>query len=75
MNVQKLSKNLILTLTLILTLSTVNGGQRKFQIAFFIPGNGSTQYLVVEAPDAGTAQQFFKAAYPNLKYSSYTEIK
>jgi hypothetical protein len=71
-------KNRILTLSLILTLAiavAADGGQRKFKIAYFLPGNGSTQYTVIAAPDAMTAQQVFKATFTTAKFSSYTEIK
>lgn len=67
-------KRVVLILTLILVVSAT-AGQRKFKIAYFLPGNGSTQYTVVEAPDAGTAQQIFKATFQNCRFSSYTEIK
>jgi hypothetical protein len=69
-------KKLMLFLTIaIVSLTVVYGTPRKFKIAYFLPGNGSTQYTVVEAPDAGTAQQIFKATFQNCRFSSYTEIR
>jgi hypothetical protein len=68
-------KKLILCLAFAISLASGYGAPRKFKIAYFLPGNGSTQYTVVEAPDAGTAQQIFKATFQNCKFSSYTEIR
>jgi hypothetical protein len=62
-------------LVLILTVSVALAGQRKFDIAFSFEGNGSTQHMIVEAPDAETAQQIFKNLCTGCKYSSYTEIR
>jgi hypothetical protein len=67
-------KRTILILALSLAVAA-GAAPRKFKIAFFLPGNGSTQYMVVEAPDAMTAQQIFKAMCTTCKFSSYTEIK
>jgi len=50
-------------------------GLRHFKIAFMIPGNGSTQYQVVDAPDAMTAQQLFKHYCKDCRFVSYTEVK
>jgi hypothetical protein len=68
-------KRLIILFLALGFAATVYGAPRKFKIAYFLPGNGSTQYTVVEAPDAGTAQQIFKATFQNCKFSSYTEIR
>jgi len=68
-------KKVILILTLVLTVVGSASGLRKFKIAFMIAGNGSTQYEVVEAPDAMTAQQLFKHYCHECKFISYTEIK
>ena len=69
-------KKVILILTLILAVSAMAGSQqRKFKIAFRLPGNGSTQYMVVEAPDSMTAQQIFKATCTECKFVSYTELR
>jgi hypothetical protein len=63
-------------LILILTVMAANSaGLRKFRVAFMIAGNGSTQYTVVEAPDASTAQQLFKHYCRECRFISYTEIK
>jgi hypothetical protein len=64
-----------LIVLLLVVAVAVYGAPRKFKIAYFLPGNGSTQYTVIEAPDAGTAQQIFKATFQNCKFSSYTEIR